>query len=133
MSELRTIEIDFDVHQMIEMERQSFMESPNDVLRRLLKIGERSSGNSVPVSEGRSWSGKGVTLPHGTELRMEYRGRQYSGVIDNGADGGWKENVLQARQPQLRAPPSPRMENAQALTSGFTGTSDAVVTWIGFP
>ena len=38
MSQFRSIEIDIDVHKMIEMERQSFMESPNDVLRRLFKI-----------------------------------------------------------------------------------------------
>ena len=84
MSDLRTIEIDFGVHKLIEMQRQSFMETPNDVLRRLLKIGERSPGHSTPLRGGRPWLGKGVTLPHGTELRMAYNGRQYSGFIENG-------------------------------------------------
>ena len=86
MSEFRTIEIDFDIHKMIEMARRGFMESPNDVLRRLLEIGEPSPEHSETSSNGRSWTGKGVILPHGTELRMKYRGRQYSGVID---DGQW--------------------------------------------
>ena len=41
MSEIATIEIDFDIHKRIEMERQSFTESPNDVLRRLLGLAAR--------------------------------------------------------------------------------------------
>lgn len=84
MSELRTIEIDFDVHKVIELERTSFSESPNEVLRRLLKIKGRSPSKLAEPVKGRSWSSKGVTLPHGTELRMAYNGRQYTGTIENG-------------------------------------------------
>jgi hypothetical protein len=84
MAETRTIEIDFEVNKQIELERTSFQETPNDVLRRLLKIG----GKAAPAPEGakRPWSGKGVTLRHGTEVRMEYNGKVYNGVID---DGSW--------------------------------------------
>lgn len=85
MSEFRTIEIDFDIHKKIEMERQGFTESANEVLRRLLKIGGQSSRPFI-VSNGRSWSGKGVSLPHGTKLRMKYNGCEYSGLIE---DGEW--------------------------------------------
>jgi hypothetical protein len=35
---------------------------------------------------GRSWSGEGVTLPHGTILKMRYNGRQHEGEI---VDGKW--------------------------------------------
>lgn len=85
MPDLRTIEIDFDVHKIIELERNSFSETPNEVLRRLLKVsGKRSSSQPQKAMIGRPWSGKGVTLPHGTELRMDYNGRQYTGTIDNG-------------------------------------------------
>lgn len=93
MGQLRSIEIDFDVHKCIEVARTSFAETPNQVLRRLLQIdtdgaskppsGRSSNGGSRGA---RAWSGKGVTLPHGTELRMEYNGRNFSGVID---DGRW--------------------------------------------
>jgi hypothetical protein len=38
MADLQTIEIDFDVHKRIELERTSFTETPNAVLRRLLSI-----------------------------------------------------------------------------------------------
>jgi hypothetical protein len=86
---LRTsIEIDFDVHKAIEMARQSFSETQNDVLRRLLKIGQATKPPEIQPQEhdGRPWSGKGVVLPTGTRLRMEYNGRVHSGEIN---DGQW--------------------------------------------
>ena len=39
MSSMTTIEIDFDIHKLIENERKSFDESKNDALRRLLRLG----------------------------------------------------------------------------------------------
>lgn len=108
MPKLRNIEIDFAVHKKIEEARLSFDDSPNAVLRRLLNIVEDNSssqqfpqsdteqalsGESLRYMSGRSsvaeaseqpWWGKGVTLPHGTELQMEYRGRRYRGIIQNG-------------------------------------------------
>src|SRR5262245_46839664 len=86
MAEYRSIEIDFDVHKRIEIARRSFKETDNEVLRRLLEIETKAA----PVSLARArieqpWSGKGVTLPHGTQVRMKYRGRVYVGMIDNGA------------------------------------------------
>lgn len=153
MSQFRSIEIDIDVHKTIELNRQGFSESPNDVLRRLLRIdskqfpgfpeyvkseepplsetsksggqflkrsskhthsegrkrSKKSGGKRVvkddvdrgqwphvahgsrlveetPNKIGRSWWGKDVELPHGTELRMRYNGRKYTGIIHN---GGW--------------------------------------------
>jgi hypothetical protein len=82
MSQLSTIEIDFDVHKRIETERRSFSETPNEVLRRLLLI----DSAPIPQSDARAWSGKGMSLPHGSEIRMEYNGRVHSGVIQ---DGEW--------------------------------------------
>ena len=35
---MRTIKIDFDIHQLVELERRSFEETPNDALRRLLRL-----------------------------------------------------------------------------------------------
>ncbi len=88
MAETKAIEIDFDVHKLIESKRTSFAENPNAVLRRLLNLGEpRDGGADVNSSDRyrRAWTGKGVTLPAGTKLRMEYRGREHRGVIDNAA------------------------------------------------
>lgn len=88
MTEMRTIEIDIDVHKLIERERASFAETPNAVLRRLLKLGaapEARTGVSSGKAYSGAWTGKGVTLPAGTELRMEYRGHEHRGVIDGAA------------------------------------------------
>ena len=83
--EYKSIEIDFDVHQIIELEKRGFFESENDVLRRLLKIDEKPPEPNPPaVGLYHAWSGKGVTLPHGTELKMPYRGQDHLGVIDCG-------------------------------------------------
>lgn len=99
MGELRTIEIDFDVHKKIEAERTSFSESPNDVLRRLLRLGN-ATATEAAKGRGRSWSGKGVTLPDGTELRMEYNGRRYAGTI---SDGEWLVEGKRFKSPSAAA------------------------------
>ena len=87
MREMRTIEIDFDVHKAVELERRSFSETENDALRRLLKLSEASVTTlTTPSAEtdGLPWFRKGVTLPHGTRLRMQYNGQQHSGIVENG-------------------------------------------------
>jgi hypothetical protein len=101
VAELRTIEIDFEVHKRIEVERQSFAETPNAVLRRLLDISSNQTGPAHATSDlGRPWAGKGVTLPHGTELRMEYNGRVHTGIVQNGA---WMVEGGQYKSPSAAA------------------------------
>ena len=91
-SNLKNIEIDFDVHKAIETERKSFSETPNQVLRRLLKIDSAKPQSVVKanyqseLSMGKNWVGKGITLPHGSLLRAEYNGRLHEGKI---VDGRW--------------------------------------------
>jgi len=80
------IEIDFDVHKLVETERRSFAETPNDALRRLLGLSHRVKPLEKTGKGMRSWSGEGVTLPHGTSLKMSYNGRQHEGKI---VDGKW--------------------------------------------
>jgi len=88
MSDFRTIDIDIDVHKRIEIARESFSQTDNAVLRRLLNIDRemKPPETAPPEQGGRPWSGKGVILPHGTQLRMEYNGRSHSGEI---IDGQW--------------------------------------------
>jgi hypothetical protein len=85
-SDFRSIEIDFDVHKLIETERLNFSESPNEVLKRILGL-KNLKPTSATAQHEKAWSWKGVTLPSGTELRMEYNGKQYSGLVK---DGGWQ-------------------------------------------
>ncbi|NGM44182.1 hypothetical protein G5B31_01385 [Rhodobacter sp. SGA-6-6] len=93
---MKTIEIDFDVHRLIELERQGFDEPENSALRRLLKLptsnapstptkaAAGSEGPEETTDAGMAWSWKGVVLPHGTQLRMEYRGQMVRGQVQNG-------------------------------------------------
>lgn len=83
MATMRSIEIDIEVHKVIEAERLSFDEAPNDVIRRLLGFG---SLPPAPRTTGKAWSGYGVVLPHGTALRMAYNGQTHLGEI---RDGCW--------------------------------------------
>ena len=99
MPEFRNIEIDFEIHKRIELEKRSFSESENDVLRRLLGLNGQHQGDGKRP-EGRSWFGKGVTLPHGTEIRMEYNGRVHSGQID---DGEWLVEGSRFQSPSAAA------------------------------
>lgn len=118
MSVMRPIEIDFEVHKAIEGERRSFDEAPNDVLRRLIGI-KTSIRTSPPiVASGKAWSGKGVVLPHGTELKMDYNGIEYGGKID---DGRW------ACGGGLHAGPSPA---AAAVATTRHGTKPSLNGWI---
>jgi len=100
MSDMQIIEIDVEVHKKIEILRTNFEETPNDLLRKSLdlppKKGRFASVQSAPNDEGRPWMGKGVTLPHGTLLRMEYNGSVYNGHIDNGR---WNVEGILARSP----------------------------------
>jgi len=87
MQHLRTIEIDFDIHKLIEGERRSFDETPNDALRRLLKLPDNAPTVAKrDFTPRRDWSDKGVVLPHGTAIRMEYSGKAHFGHI---RDGVW--------------------------------------------
>jgi hypothetical protein len=85
---VRIIEIDYDIHKLIETERRDFDEPPNQALRRLLKLPEKPLVQPAreQSSSARLWRGEGVDLPDGTKLRMIY-GRAkivYTGVISNG-------------------------------------------------
>ena len=87
---MRSIDIDFAVHQRIEAVRRNFDDPPNTVLRRLLGIGEPEmkmsslgSGNGC-LSLGNAWKGKGVLLPEGTELQVDYSGIRSFGHVVGG-------------------------------------------------
>jgi hypothetical protein len=86
MQELRTIEIDWDIHKMIEAERTSFDEPPFIALRRLLKLQPLKPAAKQESGPGIPWVEDGVTVPHGSLARMKYlRGSQiYEGQFLNG-------------------------------------------------
>ena len=79
----RTIKIDFDIYQLIVLEKRDFDEPDTVALRRLLGLPVvTDNGPSEPhAGRGLAWTGKGVTLPHGTKLKMTYRGHDHFGEI----------------------------------------------------
>jgi hypothetical protein len=87
MPELQSIEIDLDIHKLIEAERTSFNEPAYIALRRLLKLPPPRPEELKPVmGKELAWTDEGVNVPHGSLARMEYlRGRQvYEGQFLNG-------------------------------------------------
>lgn len=124
--QMRTIEVDFDIHQMIELERKDFDEPENAALRRLLNLPEKNPVNSGKNKiihsnqQKRSWSGKGVELPHGTEVRMEYNGQMFRGVIN---DGTWLV------EGQITKSPSDAAGSAAKTRSGNRPSLNGWIYW----
>ena len=81
----RTIDVDVDLHRVIEARRGSFADTPNDVLRRLLGLVQLDNRVVDMALGGGEWSGKGVSLPAGTQLRMTYNGQTEYAEIRSGA------------------------------------------------
>lgn len=75
---MEVIECDFEVWQALTARRKSREHSLNDVLREMLVLPTTST--TVEGDEP-GWTWKGVNLPNGTELRAEYKGREYTAKI----------------------------------------------------
>lgn len=74
---METIEVDFEVWKMITARRTSKEVTENDVLRDLLGL----EAAALSTDDGPGWTWKGVNLPNGTELRAEFKGREYTAKI----------------------------------------------------
>jgi hypothetical protein len=88
MQQLQKIDIDWDIHKLIETERASFDEAPYIALRRLLKLSPPNAlaKPSERIDDaGPAWHDDGVNVPNGSLARMEYlRGSQiYEGQFIN--------------------------------------------------
>ena len=83
-----SIEIDFDVYKELTMRRESADMTENDVLREVLNLGEKqpnSDQNGRAADPGTPWTCKGVTFPHSTLFRCEYKGQTYRAKVQDGA------------------------------------------------
>jgi hypothetical protein len=97
-----SIEVDFEVKKKIWSERKSEDQSDNDVLRGLLQMPPAKHGE-VPSnpSDGNGWIWKGVRLPVGTQLRMNYLSQLYEGEVRG--DGKWWVNEMSFTTPSEAA------------------------------
>jgi len=88
MRSLNSMEIDFDIHKLVEAERSDFDEPPYMALRRLLNLpNKKKKLPSEPIrTTGRPFLQDGVEVPHGSLARMRYqRGTQvYEGKFLDG-------------------------------------------------
>jgi hypothetical protein len=87
--QLRSIEIDLDIHKLIEAHRCAFDEPSYLVLRRLLALGPPALATQSPSAAEvgkRGWRSGSVSLPHGTQLKMTYNGETSFGQVE---DGWW--------------------------------------------
>ncbi len=82
---MHTIEIDFDVFKEITLRRTTENVTPNDVLRNLLGLEKKNSGDAPSVTDAKDWVTKGLTFPHATEFRAKYKGQKYYAKVENGA------------------------------------------------
>lgn len=78
------INVDFEVFKELTARRQTEEMTENDVLREFFKL-KKQVANKAPKSIGVPWAVKGVSFPAGTEFRASYKGRQFTGVVTDGA------------------------------------------------
>ncbi len=81
------IDVDFDVFKELTFRRASEEMTENEVIRELLCL-ERAPSQARPSfaePDGIPWVTKGVSFPHGTEFRTNYKGQEYLGRVQNGA------------------------------------------------
>ncbi|QFR33187.1 hypothetical protein [Ancylobacter sp. TS-1] len=84
MSRYESIKIDLAVYKAIIAEKQSFSETPNSILRRLLNIDINKFNVEKRINDEKSWVSKEITLPHGTRFKTIYNKKEYEGSIVNG-------------------------------------------------
>jgi hypothetical protein len=80
------IPVDLEVYKALEARRETFSESHNDILRKVLGIPPKASGSGTSTSEEVIvWRRKGVGLPKGTRWRMSSsHGEQNGTVVEGG-------------------------------------------------
>lgn len=87
-----TLEVDFDVYKAIVSLRTSESVTENDVLRELLRLSPKkespstsSTTNGAFVGISGDWIAKNVRFPVGTDFRVTYKGKVYTGRVQGGA------------------------------------------------
>ena len=74
--EMRMIEIDLDVNRTIEHNRNSFSETPNDILRRIILVDQAGTPTSAPAPEPVSADQSGPIRTRG-RWSVELNGRDF--------------------------------------------------------
>ena len=88
---MTAIDIDFEVYKALTLRRETEATTYNDVIRGLLKLGNKKQQLPAEAKTGATY--KGVFFPDGTLFEATYKGKRYTARIRDGAwfddhDGG---------------------------------------------
>jgi hypothetical protein len=79
------IQVSQQTYQRIESRARPFEDTkPEDVIRRLLDDTEGAESQSSKGAKSADLVSRGGRLPHGSKLRMKYKGAEYHAVVDDG-------------------------------------------------
>jgi hypothetical protein len=92
------IDVSFDTYKQLTLRRADETVTYDDVIRDLLKLPR--TGAAVAESTKKGWTYKGITFPHGTELRANYKGQLYTARIENGE---WRQDGTTMNSPSEAA------------------------------
>jgi hypothetical protein len=82
-----TIEVDFEVYKQLTVRRATEDVSHNDVIRKLLDLGQPQTAPTAKVAGPLpgDWVAKGVRFPVGTDFRANYKGVNHTARVEAGA------------------------------------------------
>ena len=80
----KMIGIDLQTFKFLESERQTFEDSLSEILKRVTFKNVLTPKLKLECDAATPWVGKQLKLPHGTKLRMHYKGALYYGEVING-------------------------------------------------
>ncbi len=83
---MQSIKIDLEVYKIVESKRDSFEESPNDILRRLLGLPSllEESKTQEANDDRQGWAVGGVFIRKGTPIRSSYKGHVVKAAVVHG-------------------------------------------------
>lgn len=82
--QMRVIEVSDEVYRELQRRAEPFVDTPEDVIRRLLEVGAQAPPAAPdPVGEADLVSHAG-RVPHGAQLRATYKGREFMAEVLNG-------------------------------------------------
>ena len=103
------IEIDLDVHKVIEANRESLDEKPVAILRRMLNLPASTETPTAPA--GKAWSKLGIELP---QRAQSSEGDERCGDEGEIADGAWIVEGKRVNSPSGAAKAVAKTKNGKA-------------------
>jgi hypothetical protein len=81
---MRVIEVSDEVFRELQRRAEPFVDTPEDVIRRLLDIDPQASVQREAATGAADLVSHAGRVPHGATLRATYKGREFSAQVANG-------------------------------------------------